>query len=240
MSNCGRNGGALLLSVLLSFIFISCVDVNKSVIGPVDYFSSAKFVNLANVSGASMNVAVDGSSVATISYGGASAYHELSSGSRVFAFSYGGSLRTDTLRQALTSELKYTVFSIYDAAAGDKSPSYVFVTERYTYEAPSPTNAALVRFLNLSSDTSAAISGGLEATLSYGGKDSSFSGIIFKTGTSYDTITTSKFPVKFTVIDANGSTLLDHVDSKIQSVGRYSIVVYGPGSNFQNKVLKED
>jgi len=225
----------LALSAVL--VMSGCVDVNQPNVGTMDFRSLARLVNLAK--GTSMSVTIDGTSiVSALAYGNASNYFDLPAGYRKFVFSYGGIV--DSVSQSLASEWKYSIFSIYDPGAGDVARTYVFATERYTFDTELPANTARVRFLQFSSDTSQAIRNGLTMTLSYGSRDTVFQGLKFKSITPYVDILTSSFPVRYTIVDAAGDTLANHADAQVVGAGRYSIVVYGSKTGFQKNVFKED
>ncbi len=213
------------LVLIFAFLYLisggGCINVDNPVIQPVDYRSSAKFVNLR--SGASLTVYVDGVQKATLAFGDASTYFDLPAGSRVFVFDYGAG--KDTIRQSLESEKKYSIFYV-------NSANVLFASERNTFDAPYPEGKALVRFLHLSPDL-----GTTKVIVNFDGKDSTFSSIAFKGGTPYLAI--SSFPVKYTVI-AGTDTVVKAWDSGVSGAGRYSVVVYGPRASLQKKLFKED
>jgi len=214
------------LSVLIfAFLYLisgsGCINVDNPVIQPVDYRSSAKFVNLR--SGTSLTVYVDGSQKATISFGNASQYFDLPAGSRVFVFDYGAG--RDTIRQSLESEKKYSIFYVSGA-------NVLFASERNTFDDPYPSGKALVRFLHLSPDL-----GTTKVIVNFANKDSIFTNIAFKGGTPYLEI--SSFPVKYTVI-AGTDTVVKAWDSGVNGAGRYSVVVFGPRASLEKKLFKED
>lgn len=78
-------GLTLLLSIVLTFYIIGCVETDNPAISTVDQRTNVKFVNLSNL-GTSMNVNIDGNSVAAVSYGAASSYLDLAAGTRTFVF----------------------------------------------------------------------------------------------------------------------------------------------------------
>jgi hypothetical protein len=215
------------LSVLIfAFLYLisgsGCINVDNPVIQPVDYRSSARFVNLR--SGASLTVYVDKEQKGTaLTFGDASAYFDLPAGSRVFVFDYGAG--KDTVRQSLEAEKKYSIFYV-------SGTNVLFASERNTFDSSYPEGKALVRFLHLSPDL-----GTTKVIVNFAGKDSVFSNVAFKGGTPYLTI--SSFPVKYTVI-AGTDTVVKAWDSGVSGAGRYSVVVYGPRASLQKKLFKED
>ncbi len=212
---------------LIAFLFAylifgnGCIDIDNPVVQPVDYRALAKFVNLKD--GATIKVNVDGTDkVGSLAFGNETQYFDLPAGSRVFVFSPG-----DTLKRALESEKKYSVFYV-----GKGSDSVLFAGERNTFDEPFPSGKALVRFLHLSPDLGTA-----RVIVNFEGKDSVFSSVRFKGGTPYLTI--SSFPVKYTVISGT-DTLVKAWDSGVTGPGRYSVAVYGLKANLQKKLFKED
>jgi hypothetical protein len=145
-------GLTLLLSIVLTFYIIGCVETDNPAISTVDQRTNVKFVNLSNL-GASMNVNVDGNSVAAINYGAASSYLDLAAGTRTFVFAYG--TKSDTVQRALDPNAKFSVFSVYEPLNGDLVRTYYFSMERQTYSGSVTyvPGAVLVRFLNLTNDT---------------------------------------------------------------------------------------
>jgi len=220
----------------VSLSLTGCVDVNQPAVHTKNYTSPARFVNLAVNS--SLAVMVDGGSAVTgIAYGNTSAYIDLPSGSRLFRFSYSSVV--DTLRQSLMSQYKYSIFVVYDPSTSVTSGTYVFLMERYTFESPYPADSSLLRFVQLSPDTSATIKNGVSVTFSYGSRDTSFKKISFQGNTPYLRVPSNG--VRFTVIGSNGDTLKSvSGDAGLSGLGRYSFVIYGPASSLQKKLFKED
>lgn len=73
--------------LILSVIVWSCVDVNNSnVPGSINYRSLIRFVNLAGDAPSSGTVTVDGASVGSVAYGGATSYLDLPAGSRTLGY----------------------------------------------------------------------------------------------------------------------------------------------------------
>ncbi len=133
-----------------------CIDIDNPVVQPVDYRALAKFVNLKD--GATIKVNVDGTDkLSSLPFGEASEYLDLPAGSRVFVFGPG-----DTLKQALESEKKYSVFYV-----GKGSDSVLFAAERNTFDEPFPSGKAFVRFLHLSPNLGTA-----KVIVNFEGKDS--------------------------------------------------------------------
>jgi hypothetical protein len=147
-------GLTLLLSIVLTFYIIGCVETDNPAISIMDQRSNVKFVNLSNL-GASMSINVDGNSVAAVNYGAASSYLDLAAGTRSFIFAYGA--RVDTLQKALDPNAKLSVFSVYEPLNGDVARTYYFSIERQTYSGSVSfiPQKVLVRFLNLTNDTTA-------------------------------------------------------------------------------------
>lgn len=212
----------LLIVLLFAYLsFNGCIDIDNPVVQPVDYRSSAKFVNLRN---ASVTISVDGAQkVSSLAFGGESQYFDLPAGSRVFVFDYGSG--KDTLRRSLESERKYSIFYI-------DGSNILFAAERNLFDEAYPSGKAVVRFLHLSPDLGTA-----KVIVNFAGKDSAFSNIAFKGGTPYLEI--GSFPIKYTVISGT-DTVVKNWDSGITGAGRYSVVVYGPKASLQKKFFKED
>ncbi|MCX6120272.1 MAG: hypothetical protein NTX44_01480 [Ignavibacteriales bacterium] len=147
-------GLTLLLSIVLTFYIIGCVETDNPAISTVDQRTNVKFVNLSNL-GTSMNVNIDGNSVAAVSYGAASSYLDLAAGTRTFVFAYG--TKSDTVQRALDPNAKFSVFSVYEPLNGDLVRTYYFSMERQTYSGSVTyvPQKVLVRFLNLTNDTTA-------------------------------------------------------------------------------------
>ncbi len=234
------------LAFVLAVSLAGCVNVNDTNVPVTNYESSVKFVNLSDAAG-SMAVVIDSAnnpvtSPLTVNYGpsNASAYVTVLSGIRRFRFTFG-SAAVDTFAQALISENKYSCFVVSDGSAGVSSRTYVFAPERYTFSEKGVKDSILVRFLNLSADTTANISGGVSFILTLGTKDSTFTDpIVYPSGSGYFQVAASANP-KYSIMAADGSTLIiDHVSLNGQAMGRYSVIIYGSGNNVTSYVLKED
>lgn len=229
----------ILVLGVVAFFLGGCVEVNNPVLKPTDLRSSVRFVNFANMPSSTMSVSIDKSTAvtATATYLNASTYKDLPAGSRFWSFTYGST--TDTLRQALTANYQYTYYSVYEP--GDASRTYLLAAERNTYAgtftyAP---GTQVVRFLNLSSDTAATVSGGLTFHLMYGTKDTSAT-IGYGASTDYFQAPLASSP-KYMVVGAAGDTLVG-ATAVNAAAGRYSVIFVGlqASSSWQTKVFTEN
>jgi hypothetical protein len=231
-----KYGLVLLWSIVLSVYISGCIDTSSGTIPTVDLRTSAKFVNLANLG--TMNVNVDGGTVASVGYGLASDYLSLATGVRNFAFTYGSN--RDTLTTALAHDSKYSIFSVYDPLNGDTNRTYNFIYERRTYPGTQTyvPQAALVRFINLSHDTTAtSVSFKIIDTVT-ATADILQSAMGFGSGTNYYQIDIAHSP-QFLVYNRYRDTLATGV---ALTEGRCSVVLFGnkKGNTLQVKVYKED
>jgi hypothetical protein len=229
--------GSMLVWSMVFVVFLSgCVDTDSGTIPTVDLRTTTKFVNLSNLG--TMNVTVDGQNVASVGYGLASDYLELATGVRNFKFIYSN--RIDTLTTALAHDSKFSIFSVYDALNGDTSRAYNFIYERRTYPGVQTyvPQAALVRFINLSHDTTATgISFKIIDTVA-ATADVLQSAIGFGTATAYYQIDLATSP-QYSVYNRYKDTLAARV---ALTEGRYSLVLFGnkKGNTLQVKAFKED
>lgn len=185
-----------------------------------------------------MNINVDGSVVASMGYKSTSDYLSIASGARTFIFSYSNA--ADTVITALGHDMKYSVFCVYDPLNGDKVRSYYFSSERQTYTGTQKfvPQAALVRFINLSKDTTAAsvtfkLINSVDAT-----QDSVLDGIAYGEATPYIQANIANQP-QFTVYNNFNNILA--VPTALTE-GRFSVVLFGnkQGSTLEVKVYQED
>lgn len=231
-----KYGLMLLWSIVLSVTISGCIDTSSGTIPTVDLRTSTKFVNLANLG--TMNVNVDGGTVASVGYGVASDYLSLATGVRNFVFTY--STRVDTLTTALAHDSKYSVFAVYDPLNGDTIRTYNFIFERRTYPGTQTyiPQAALVRFINLSHDTTAASVSFKFIDTVAATADILQSAIGFGTATTYYQIDIANSP-RFSVYNVYRDTLAARV---ALAEGRSSVVLFGnkQGNTLQVKVYKED
>lgn len=217
-----------------------CVDVNQPVLKPTDFRSTVRFVDLANLT-SSMSVTYDKPPVtaATATYLNASAYIDMPAGTRFWTFAYGST--QDTMRQALVPNYQYSFFSVYEPSNGDVERTYILMAERNTYSGTVayPSGSQVVRFLNLSTDSAATVSGGLTFHLMYGSTDTTTDALTFGTGAIF-TAPASPAP-QYMVVGAAGDTL---VTSRAvgSAAGRYTVVFVGSqaASSWQTKVFTEN
>ena len=237
----------VLLGIVLIFYGGGCVNVNNPDVSTVDYRSSVKFVNLSKV-GTGVNVNVDGSAVVTsLAYTSSSAYQDLASGTRFFSVMYAGTTPAmqDTFHYALAPNYKLTYFFVSDPTGGDLTHYYCLIPERQTYSGvvASVANNILVRFINLSNDTSASVSGGVQFHLTYNTTDTTTDLLAFKGVSSYYQVAVSN-SANYRVMRADTSIHTPLIPSTPVSTtqGRFSVVLYGfQGSNtLQTQVYKED
>jgi hypothetical protein len=231
-----KYGLMLLWSIVLSVYLSGCIDTDSGTIPTVDQRTPTKFVNLANLG--TMNVNVDGGTIANVAYGSASDYLSLATGVRNFIFTYG--TRVDTLTTALAHDSKFSVFSVYDPLNGDINRTYNFVFERRTYPGTQTyiPQTSLIRFINLSHDTTAAsVSFKIIDTVA-ATADILQSAIGFGTATTYYQINIANSP-QFLVYNSYRDTLAARV---ALAEGRCSVVLFGNkrGGTLQVKVYKED
>jgi hypothetical protein len=227
----------VLCCAVMSLCINGCIDVDNSAVSTVDIRSSLRFINLSNY-GSPMDVKVDGITVAnTISYGNASVYFDLPAGTRDFIFTFGAV--ADTFRAAIPNNYTSTYFSVYESAAGDKKRSYILASERLTYAGTTafPAGNILVRFINLSRDTAAALKEGVNFRLVSTSIDSTTDALKYSKGSGYISVPVSSNP-QFLVLDANADTL---IQSRVvsSSEGRFDVVLFGSGT-VQAKVFQED
>jgi hypothetical protein len=226
-------GLTLLLSIVLTFYIIGCVETDNPAISTVDQRTNVKFVNLSNL-GASMNVNVDGNSVAAVSYGAASSYLDLAAGTRTFVFAY--STKTDTVQRALDPNAKFSVFCVYEPLNGDLVRTYYFSMERQTYSGTVTyiPQKVLVRFLNLTNDTAAT---NVNVVLS----DTSDHTATIPSGgnTTYIQSDLSANP-SFVINGRFNNTLVTKTD--LSAEGRYAVVLSGNklANSLHATVFKED
>jgi len=227
----------ILLSIVLSFYIISCVEVDNTNVSTVNLQSPVKFINFAS-SSIPMAVNVDGSNIATVAYEAQSSYSNLPSGSRLFSFTYDSIV--DTIRLALAPNYKFTCFG---ASTPNGGRTYFLAAERLTLEGAQAytPGAVTVHFFNLSNDTAATISDGVTFLLSRGtSADTSSSAIPFSISTPYYQVATSVNPA-FIVVGAEDDTLI--TSTAVATVdGRYSVVLYGSktANTLKATVYKED
>ncbi len=236
--------GALILFVIASFA--GCVNVNDTNVPVTNYTSEMKFVNLSDAAG-SVTVVIDSvnnpvTPQFSVNYGpsNATAYLTVLSGVRRFRFSFG-TATIDTFAQGVISEKKYSCFVTSDGSVGVTKRTYSFVPERYTFSSTGVKDSILVRFINMSADTAANFVGGVYFVLTIGTKDSSLADpITYASASEYLQVAASSNP-KYTVLGADETTaLFDHVSLNGQAMSRYSVLIYGSGSNLKSTVLKED
>ncbi len=237
----------VLSGIMLIFYVGGCVNVNNPDISTVDYRSLVKFVNLSKI-GTSVSVKVDGSTVVnSLTNTSYSAYEDLASGTRFFSFTYAGTTPAiqDTFHYSLAPNYKFTYFFVSDPTAGDSTRTYCLVPERQTYSGTvaSIPNNILVRFINLSNDTSASVSGGVQFHLIYSTIDTTTDLLVFKGVSPYYQVALSN-SAQYLVMSADTSIHTPLIPSTSVSTtqGRFSVVLYGfQGTNtLQTQVYKED
>ena len=238
MKRTGRIGLAVFLFVGLVVSMFGCLNVDQPNVPPTNFTSNVKFVDLANT-GTNMVATFDnGTSAATLTYGNNSAYVTMPAGSRRMKFVYGAT--TDTLRQAFASYGQYTYFSVFDPANGDVARTYISFGQSYTFSSAGVVDTALVRFINLSTDTAFSFASGMDFML--GGK-SVATGVAFGQVAGYFKVPAgnSNYEVFATSADTTGGTPLISTTtlSGLASQGRYSIVVYGNHASINKSVIQE-
>ncbi len=231
---------AISVLVVGAFFLGGCVEVNNPDLKPTDFRSSVRFVDFANL-GSSMSVTYDKPPVtaASATYLNASAYVDLPAGSRFWTFTYGST--QDTLRRALSPNYQYSYYSVYEPSTGATDRTYFLLAERNMYAGTVayPAGHQVVRFLNLSSDTAATVSGGLTFHLMYGTTDTTSDALTFGTSESF-TAPASPAP-KYMVVGAAGDTLVTPT-AVGSGAGAYTVVFVGSqaASSWQTKVLTEN
>ncbi len=238
---------AIAAFIVCAFFLGGCVQVNDPVIKPTDFRSSVRFVDLANT-GSSMAVTYDKPPVTagSATYLNATAYLNLPAGSRFWTFAYGAA--QDTFPYALTTNYQYSFYSVYEPSSGATARSYYIVPERnlYTNTVAYPAGKQVVRFINLSTDTAATVSGGLTFHLVYGSTDTTTNALTFG-GTQSFTAPASASN-SFRIMGAATDTLGNLIDTLVPTTtiganpGRYSVVFVGSQANssWQAKVLQEN
>ncbi len=229
------NHGQFLLSLLLIFVLISCVDISTTNVPVVDYKTQANFVNLAIGLGTA-DVQVDGQPIGSAAFAGevpaAAQYATISSGSRVLRFKYsGGTAPADTVRMAFNTDQKGRVFMVGDATA---PRSYVFVSERATYETPGVPDNVLLRAFHASPDVGSvdiiARTGAKDSTIVTGLAYSKASGYFqFRAATSYT----------FTVISGM-DTLFKNISFSVSAGKRYTAAIYDKRASIKQKLFTDD
>jgi hypothetical protein len=209
---------------ILTLFFNGCVKVNDADVVTTDYRSLVKAVDLVDAGTQSISVIGTGS-IASLAYEGSSTYIDLPAGSRQFVFAYGARA-TDTLPQPLTPYAKYTAFSY--KGTSDAAVTYAFFFERYTYSGTVAfvSQNVLIRFINLSSDTT-----------TFYVADTSASGLTSLTSTPYYQVPVAN-AANYFVLGSNSDTLVS--STSLPSEGRYSVVLYGSVGSLKSKLLKED
>lgn len=232
---------ATFVLVVCAFFLGGCVEVNNPDLKPTDYRSTVRFVDLANMPSSTMTVSIDKSTstTATATYLNASAYFDLPAGTRFWTFAYGST--QDTMRQALAPNYQYTYYSEYEPTNGDAARTYILLAERNTYSGTVayPSGSQVVRFLNLSTDSAATVSGGLTFHLMYGTTDTTADALTFGTGASF-TAPASPAP-QYMVVGAAGDTLVTP-RAVGSAAGRYTVAFIGSqaASSWQTKVFTEN
>jgi hypothetical protein len=230
----------VLVLVVVALFLGGCVKVNDPELSATDLRSTVRFIDFANMP-SSMVVSLDRStsSTATVSFQNASSYMDLPAGPRFWSFAYGAT--TDTLHQALTPNTQYTYYSEYESTNRDTTRTYMLVSERRTFTGtvPYPSDAQVVRFINLSSDTAATVSGGLTFHLMYATTDTTTT-LAFGSASDYYQTPASNSP-QFSIVGASGNTLVPATAVGV-AAGRYSVVFTGSqaASSWQAKVFQEN
>ena len=241
----------ILCSALLIFFVGGCVNVNNPDASTVDYHSLVKFIDLSTV-GSGISVKVDNNNViSSLAPATNSTYLDLESGTRFFSITYAGTSPAiqDTFRNALTPNYKYTYFCVCDPTGGDQTRNYLLYPERQTYSGAVVTiaNNVLVRFINLSEDTSASVAGGVQFHLIYNPNDTTTvdtttaSALVFKGISPYYQAALSVNAQFFVMNSAGDDTIL--TSAAVPSTqGRFSIVLYGfrDAGTLKTIVFKED
>ena len=235
----------VLCSAVLILYVGGCVDVNNADVSAVDLRSSVKFINLSTV-GSGVNVKIDSVGVvSSLAYTTGSPYLDLASGTRFFSVIYTGvsaTAITDTFRNALTPNYKSTYFIVCDPSAGDSTRSYLLYPERQTFNGTVITIAGklLVRFINLTKDTAAAVTGGVQFHLNYGATDTTTaSALAFAGASPYYQVALSDTAKYYVLGTDDASTSVIPLTTLSGAQGRVSVVLYGVGT-LKTIVLKED
>ncbi len=230
-------GLASIMIVILIVSLSGCTDVNQTNAPPTDYRSNVMFVNLSHV-GSGMSISFDTThSLGTVAYAQKSTYQNLPAGSRYFIFNYGAA--ADTLNRGFDADNQYTFFSVFEPANGDVSRHYELVGQGYTWASAGVKDSALVRFVNMSSDTISDFSSGLSFTLGPASLNLVATGVQFGGSTSYMKVAAGNSSY-MVVVEATGDTLIPSAQlSALQSYGRYSVVIYGNNTSIQTLVVQE-
>jgi len=232
----------LLLVAVVALFLGGCINVNNPEVKAVDFRASVRFVNFANTS-TTMAVAMDhsASAAATVSFQSGSSYLDLPAGARFFSFTYGAA--NDTLHQALKANWQYSVYSEQEPSLGETARTYLFLQERYTFAetVPYPSGTQVVRFLDMSTDTTPTVQGGLTFHWMYASTDTTpDAALTFGQASPYYQANVSSSP-KFMIVGSANDTLVAPT-SVGASAGRYTVVFSGnkKASSWQANVFKEN
>jgi hypothetical protein len=224
--------------ILVSILLGSCVDVNDSNI-PVgeDLRIQVSFLHLASGLG-NATVQVDNQSIGTVSLGGAlpaSGYLDLPAGARFLRVTYaGGAIDTSSLSN-ITVDSKGRVVLIADTAG----PTNTFLHERHLYEPATVNGAALVRFVNGSSNAGA-VDVHIDSVETEGEMEFDFpvaEGLELGSVSAYLEIPGGGTHA-FTVFSDGDSVLT--ITSALQSGRRYTIALYNPVATLRDTLLTDD
>ncbi|MGB6064402.1 MAG: DUF4397 domain-containing protein, partial [Desulfomonilaceae bacterium] len=137
------------------------------------------------------------------------------------------------------SEYQFTYFSVFEPQNGDAARKYLLVGQTYTQSAAGVKDTALVRFFNLSSDTASDFSAGLDYELGAGASAQTVSGLTYPGWTTYLKVPAGNSSYSV-FVDQTGDTLVNNSQlTGLQSLGRYSVVIYGNHANLKQLVIQE-
>jgi hypothetical protein len=224
--------------IVISF-GLGCVDVDKQLIGPVDYRSEARFVNLAVPFG-SVTLRVDDTQFGTAAVAAtlpASGYTSVPSGRRIIYASY--SAASDTVPLPIPTEWKGSVL-IYAPDAATRE--YLWVGERYTFETPTiADNEVQIRVVNVCPDGGTLA---VSATVTAAGVDTVLvSELPVTAATPYAALPSiaGGFPYVFYAYSATDTLVRAlNLSSQLSAKKRYTAVIYDVQASVKTVLLTDD
>jgi hypothetical protein len=206
---------------LFAFSFSGCIELDKTLIEPVDYKAEARFVNLSSLGSATVKLTDVGASFGSLGAGEASSYEEIDAGSRTLEIQFSDSGVDTTLKMVFVTEKKGTVFMLGDTSSGLKLAN---IQERYTFGAPTKTDTVLVRVLNGSVSFA-------ELAVSASGASSSFSASVsYGSASSYSAVLPGEYAFDIAVSD---STVMTDTLT-FSGNARYTVAIYSQVKAFQD------
>jgi|MDSZ01.2.fsa_nt_gb hypothetical protein len=206
---------------LVTFFFSGCIELDKTLIEPIDYKAEARFINLSSLGSATVKLTDVGASFGSLGAGEASTYEEIDAGSRTLEIQFSDSGVDTTLQMVFVTEKKGTVFMLGDTSSGLKLAN---VQERYTFGDPTKADTVLVRVLN----GSVAFA---DLSVSASGTSSSFSAAAsYGSASSYSAVLPGEYAFDIAVSD---STVMTDTLT-LSGSARYTVAIYSQVKVFQD------